>query len=99
MVQEQEAIQATTATVTMNGPITQTANWQTQYYLTVSGVYGSTTGSGWYNSGATATFNVTSPISGGTGVQLAFSSWSGSGPGSYTGSTQAASCIMNGFHN
>lgn len=87
---------SSTATVTMNGPITQTANWQTQYYLTVTGVYSSTTGSGWYNAGATANFNVSSPVSGGSGTQLAFSSWSGSGSGSYTGSTQAASCTMNG---
>jgi hypothetical protein len=80
---------------TINGPITEIATWQTQYYLTVNGVYGSTTGSDWYNAGATASFNVTSPISGGSGVQIAFSSWTGSGTGSYTGSTQASSCTMN----
>ena len=80
---------------TINGPITEIATWQTQYYLTVNGVYGSTTGSDWYNAGASASFNVTSPISGGSGTQIAFSSWTGSGSGSYTGNTQASSCTMN----
>jgi len=86
---------SSTATVTMNAPITETANWQTQYYLSVVGVYSTTTGSGWYNAGATANFNVSSPVSGGSGTQLAFSSWTGAGSGRYTGSTQAASCTMN----
>lgn len=86
---------STTATVTMNGPISQVANWQTQYYLNVVGTYAATTGSGWYNAGATASFNVTSPISGGAGVQTAFDSWSGVGSGSYSGSAQASSCTMN----
>jgi hypothetical protein len=79
----------------VNGPIIETASWQTQYYLTVNGVYGSTTGTGWYNSGASASFTVTSPISGGTGIQDAFSSWTGVGSGSYTGSLQSSTCTMN----
>lgn len=86
---------SSTATVTMNAPINETANWQTQYYLTVVGTYASTTGSGWYNSGVSASFNVSSPVSGGVGSQLAFGSWTGSGSGSYTGSVQASSCTMN----
>jgi hypothetical protein len=86
---------SSTATVTMNAPITETANWQTQYYLTVTGVYSSTTGSGWYNAGATANFNVSSPVSLGVGSRLNFNSWTGAGSGSYSGSTQYASCTMN----
>lgn len=84
-----------TPAITMNGPVSETANWQTQYYLTVTGVYSTTTGSGWYVAGTTVSFNVSSPVSGGTGIQTAFSSWSGSGTGSYSGSIQSASCTMN----
>jgi hypothetical protein len=85
-----------TPAITMNAPILETAVWVTQYYVTVYGVYGASTGSGWYNAGATANFDVESPISGGTGIQTAFASWTGSGSGSYTGSTKSASCTVNG---
>ena len=40
--------------VTMNSPIAETASWNTQFYLSVSSTYGSPTGQGWYNSGASA---------------------------------------------
>jgi hypothetical protein len=79
----------------MNNPITETASWQTQYYLTVSSGYGSPTGQGWYNSGATANFAVSSPVGGGAGTQYVFASWAGSGSGSYTGSASSSSCTMN----
>ena len=68
----------------MNGPITETANWitetapvVTQYYLTVLSSYGSTTGSGWYDSGAVAHAGLTSGIvSGGAGTRYVFVGWS-----------------------
>jgi len=75
---------------------TETANWQVQYYLTVTSPYGSPTGSGWYNSGTSAAFGVTTPISCGTGCQYALSSWSGSGTGSYSGSAASTSVTMSG---
>ncbi|HMK95000.1 MAG TPA: hypothetical protein VK536_06310, partial [Candidatus Limnocylindrales bacterium] len=81
--------------VTMNNAVTETASWQTQYYLTVTSSYGSPTGAGWYNSGTSATFSVTTPASGGTGIQYAFTSWTGSGTGAYTGSTNPNSVTMN----
>jgi hypothetical protein len=79
----------------VNGPITETAVWTTQYYLTVYGVYATSSGSGWYNSGATASFSTDASVPGGTGVQVGFGSWVGSGSGSYTGSTRSATCTMN----
>ena len=82
--------------ITMNSPVTSTASWQGQYYLTVSSSHGSPTGQGWYNSGASASFSVSTPISGGAGTQYAFSSWAGSGSGSYSGASASASCTMNG---
>jgi hypothetical protein len=69
----------------MDAPMTEAASWNTQYYLTVTSSYGYPSGAGWYNSGASATFGVTTPFSGGTGIQYLLNSWSGSGKGSYSG--------------
>ena len=62
--------------ITMSGPMTATASWTTQYFLTTTTTHGTVTGSGWYNAGtsATATLNaLTSP--GTSGVQYAFTNW------------------------
>jgi len=81
-------------TFTINTPSTITWNWATQYYLTVNSAYGTPAGQGWYNSGASASFNVPSPV-GSAGVQYVFSSWLGSGSGSYNGSSASSSVTMN----
>jgi hypothetical protein len=71
-----------TASVTMNGPITETASWTHQYYLTVVSPYGTPGGMGWYNEGATAYATVTPLIvPGPTGVQYVFTHWSGDASG------------------
>jgi hypothetical protein len=74
---------------------TVTASFQTQYYLTVSSAYGSPTGQGWYNSGASASFSVTTPVSGGIGTQYVFGNWTGTGTGSYSGTSASDSVTMN----
>ena len=54
------------AAVTMNNPITETANWKTQYYLTVkTDPSGAATiaGQGWYDAAATPTLTAP-PVSG-----------------------------------
>ncbi len=66
-----------------------------QYYLTVNSSYGSPTGQNWYNAGSTASFSVTTPVSGGTGIQYTFTSWGGSGTGSYSGTSSSQSVTMN----
>ena len=81
--------------IIMSGPKTATANWETQYYLTVSSSYGGPTGQGWYNAGSSASFSVTTPASGGTGIQYVFISWSGLGIGSYSGAGSSQSVTMN----
>ena len=87
---------SSSTTITMNGPITETANWGAQQYLTVSSAHGSTSGQGWYNTGATASFSVSpTTVSCGTGCQYVFASWSGSGSGSYSGSSSSSSVTMN----
>jgi hypothetical protein len=82
-------------TVTMNNPITETAVWATQYYLDVSSSYGNPSGQGWYNSGTSATFSVTSPLSGGPDTQYTLNLWSGNGANSYTGNSSINSVTMN----
>ena len=84
------------ALVTMNGAITETASWTHQYYLTVSSPYGTTSGQGWYNTGSSASFSISpTTVSGGTGIQYVFTSWSGSGNGSYNGTSSSQSVTMN----
>ena len=57
-----------------------TGAYQTQYYLTVFSTYGSPTGQGWYNAGITAYAAVNSgTISGVSGTQYVFNSWSTGG--------------------
>ncbi len=48
-----------------------------QYYLTVTSAYGNPTGAGWYDSGSTANFTLTSPVSISTGSRYAFTNWTG----------------------
>jgi hypothetical protein len=79
----------------MNNPITETASWKTQFYLTVSSVYDTATGAGWYDAGSLASFSVTTPVSGGTGTRYVFTGWTGSGTGQYTGSNNPGSVTMN----
>jgi len=80
---------------TITGPTTITGTYETQYYLTVSSPYGSPSGSGWYNAGSPAGFDVSSPASGGPGTQYVFSVWAGTGAGSYSGSHNPESVTMN----
>ena len=71
---------------------TYTANFTTQYQLTVNGGVGGSVGppSGYHNAGQTVTLSAV-PNSG-----YVFTGWSGTGNGSYTGSTPGASVTMNG---
>jgi hypothetical protein len=81
-----------------SGTITQTISispsYSHQYYLNVTSVYGSTSGSGWYNSGAQAPFNVTATFPEDAGTRHVLS-WNGSGSGSYSGSTVSNSVTVS----
>ena len=90
--------QATT-TVTMNGPITQSATFRepATYTLTVSSLHGTTTGQGTYDEGTTASFTVTpTMLSGESGVRYVFTGWSSTSIGGYTGSEVMGSMVMRG---
>ncbi|MBN2544083.1 hypothetical protein JXI42_14580 [bacterium] len=79
----------------MHGPITETAVWRTQYYLTVNSIHGITSGEGWYNDGTVAHFSVTpETVVAGT-LRSVFDSWNGIGLGSYTGPDNPGACAMN----
>jgi uncharacterized repeat protein (TIGR02543 family) len=79
--------------ITMNGPMTATANWQTQYSLTVSSAYGTAGGSGWYNSSASAYATTPLVVAGATGTQYVFTGWSGAASGTTSPSN---AIIMSG---
>ncbi len=81
--------------IIMNSPVNASANWNPQYYLTVNSPYGLLSSSGWYNATTEINFSITSPISGGSGIQYALSSWIGSGSGSYTGNSTNGNCQIN----
>jgi uncharacterized repeat protein (TIGR02543 family) len=70
-------------TITMSGPKTATATWQTQYQLTVNdGGHGSAGGANWYNSGATAHATMTPlTVAGATGTQYVFNGWTNDASG------------------
>jgi PKD repeat protein len=75
-----------------SSPATVTANYQTQYQLTMATNFGTTTpavGSTWYNAGATVTISATAPSVGG-GEQYVWNGWTGTGSGSYTGTNNPA---------
>jgi hypothetical protein len=71
---------------------TYTATFKTQYFLTMSHGTGGTVspGSGWKNSGAIVSISAT-PANG-----YSFSSWTGTGTGSYSGTNNPASVTMGG---
>ena len=71
---------------------TYTANFNTQYYLTMTHGTGGTVSpaSGWRGSGAAVSISAT-PTSG-----YSFTNWSGSGIGSYSGTNNPASITMSG---
>ena len=71
---------------------TYTANFTTQYYLTMNASAGGSVSpvSGWNNSNAVVGVYATASNS------YAFSAWAGSGSGSYSGSNSSASVSMNG---
>ena len=71
---------------------TYTANFTTQYYLTMSHGSGGTVTptSEWRNSGATVSISATAASG------YSFSNWTGTGTGSYSGTNNPASITMNG---
>ncbi len=77
----------TTHNVTVNGPLTLTANYKIQYKCIVNSDYGNIVGSDFHDSAAVFTFGVFPRIvSLGGGLGYQFRGWDGAGNGSYTSS-------------
>ena len=83
----------TSNSLIMDSPKTATANWKTQYYLTITSLYGDPTGEGWYDAGTTATFNIEIPASNNADTRVIFA-WKGT-EGGYTGPAQSSTITMN----
>lgn len=81
--------------VTMNGPVVQTVNWDTEYYLAIDSDHGSPQGEGWYSEGSQAQVSLTTPESGEQGIQYVLTSWTGEGDGAYNGSNASFTLMMN----
>jgi uncharacterized repeat protein (TIGR02543 family) len=81
--------------ITMDGPKTAIADWQTQYYLNVTSPYGTCSGSGWYNNGSTAYGYLTNgSVAGAGNVFYVFTGWSGDASG--MDYHQSSGITMNG---
>ncbi|MCX7757322.1 MAG: choice-of-anchor J domain-containing protein [candidate division WOR-3 bacterium] len=68
--------------ITLNSPITQTASWTHQYYLTVNSAHSTVNGAGWYDSGAIAYASVVDSIVTTNGTRYVFAGWIGDASGS-----------------
>lgn len=78
------------------GDVTLTAEYKTQYRLTVHSGKGTTTGDGWYDENSTATAEATTPIPLESGkTRLIFSHWSGN----YTSNSTTLQLQMNHPYN
>lgn len=84
------------ANATMNGPITETANWSTQHYLEVTSLYGTPFGTGWYNAGTVVSFGIDSTTINRWNAHYQFDSWTGTGNVSYSGPSAISTVTVNG---
>ena len=84
--------------VEITGPVTETARWRVQYYLTVvsESDRGNPQGEGWYDGGTLVSFSVDSTVSVGQGVRYRFAGWTGTGSGQYSGDQLAPSILLKG---
>ena len=77
----------------MDGPIQESAQFDTRYKLTVDGVRSPSTGSGWYFEGAIANFSViNTTVDSAEGIRWAFDGW----VGPYSGYDNPASWTVAG---
>jgi len=77
------------ASVIMDSPKAITANWRTDYLLTIESTYGEPEGEGWYESGSTVTISVTPGE--GMLIRHIFTGWSGD----FSGDAATASVTMD----
>jgi hypothetical protein len=76
--------------IVMSGPKAVTFQWEKQFLLTITSQYGTKSGDGWYNVGATAQFSVTAQPD--PGVRYVFVSWAGD----FAGASPSGTVTMDG---
>jgi len=82
--------------ITVSRPGSVTANYVTQYYLTVTSLYGSLTPtSGWFEAGESVYASVISPVLGQTGTRYVCTGWTGTGSVNTYGTTTAVTFTIN----
>lgn len=64
--------------ILMDSPKSETAEWTTEYFLSIVSLYGNVTGERWYAAGSTATFSVTAREVTVGGTRYRFVRWTGS---------------------
>jgi hypothetical protein len=82
-------------TISMGNNMTLRANYETQYYLNVTSLYGPVNGSGWYPQGQEALVLVQPVVYGIVGVRHVFDHWNGD----CTGTQPECRVTMNGPKN
>ncbi|MFZ5516478.1 MAG: cohesin domain-containing protein [Candidatus Zhuqueibacterota bacterium] len=85
-----------TNTIVITAPVTETATWKTQYFVSVKSAHGTPVGEGWYDGGTSASISIDSLVSGAPGTRYLFESWTGSGAGSYSGKDRLAQFTVSG---
>lgn len=81
--------------ITMNDPVTETAEWNIQYILEINSHYGNPIGAGWHDQGDTITIGIDSLVSPVEGTRYLFDSWIGKGQDSYSGRERIALVVMS----
>ena len=84
------------ASVVMNNPITETANWSAEYYIDIISAHGNPYGTGWYSPGSTVTFGIDSTTIIRSDARYQFLSWTGTGSGSYSGTNPQSTINITG---
>jgi len=83
--------------ITLNGPVSQTAMWRHEFRLTISAENGDTSpsvGEHWYEAGSVVIIEAFAPTAG-SGERFIWNGWVGTGQGSYSGTNAYASIVMN----
>jgi hypothetical protein len=72
-----DSASGSSAVVIMGGPSELTVLWGHQFYLSVTTRYGVASGSGWYDEGVGASFNLSTAEASAGGARFHFKGWSG----------------------
>ncbi len=87
---------STADSLTMSRPKTITPIWNTEYFIELISDHGITSGQGWYSKGSSISFAVTPVIQTiGDTIKYIFIKWKGTGNGSYTGTDNSSTIILN----